>query len=307
MSDLVILALEVVALLLALFIVGFCIRKRRPLLGYFVGLVPLYIPWQLFMLQIPSAEYCRQNSLACEWTGISVFIITGFTVLMAIVYSALSVSMAAYHRRVGLKGALVHVSKRRTFALTTIAILTTTSLLGGGLGFSLVSLINSGVFVAWQNLGNPPEPSLTNRLAGEKTQKIRSYDLRQIQVETNQGRSFETDIEGCLKDRLPQQQNCWYYAQVTDLPPVGVMACPPSFWVRNPPEKVVQQVQARACNAVETIQTDYALLENGDVWTWHHQAQTDPAIRTVAIILGTVLGLVVGSVIVFRLSRVNRT
>jgi len=46
MSNFILIALIIVTpLLIALFIAGFSIRKNRSLIGFFVGLLPIYAPW----------------------------------------------------------------------------------------------------------------------------------------------------------------------------------------------------------------------------------------------------------------------
>jgi hypothetical protein len=302
MSNFMPIALLIVTpLLISVVIAGFFIRKKRLLIGYFVGLLPIYVPWQLFILSIPSREECAHSF--CEY-GPGAFIFTGFAILDVISYSALFVAIAAYFHRLGSQNKSVRGENGRcSFALLTIVVLIMISVLGGFFGSSLFDLRNKGVFVGWQNLGNPPEPGLTSRMEGEKNKKISSFDLWRVQVETNKGRIFETEYEFCLEERLLVHGNCWMYANETDRPSIGFMACGPTFLVRNPPGKVIDHAKGKYCDGGEIIQIEYAIVENGDVWVWRHQALRGPENRYFAIILGAILGLVIGSVLVFILSR----
>lgn len=37
------------------------IQRKRPVAGYFAGLIAIYVSWQVYILQFPSAEECRNG------------------------------------------------------------------------------------------------------------------------------------------------------------------------------------------------------------------------------------------------------
>jgi hypothetical protein len=313
MNNFTALASGIVALLFALFINRILINRRHPLLGYGIGLIPFYAAWQLFMLQLPSSEYCRQNPLTCEWTGMGALFFTGYIILLALVYSALSITMNAYYHHVAFQSVQVGGNKARiTSKLGIISLLLITTVLGGLLTFAMINLVMRGVFIGWYNLGNPLVSGRAVRLEGESSRRIYSYNLEEIYIETNKGRIFQADVDLCITGNSSQRQDCWFLSMPVELYKSEFMACEQKFWIRNPPCDITEQVQTRLCDDISINQTNYLLSTDGDVWMWHYGVSTNAMIISIAVIGGAILGLFIASILLrfvylrAQISRISR-
>ncbi len=283
------------ALLLSLLIDTVFIKKKRPWIGYIFGILPIFSFWLFIILQAPSKEYCQQYPGGCEGAGGGILMYSVLSLLTVIVYTILSVGIVILSHR-------VIPSIERFTPLVGIIALILTTLLGACCGYFIINIMNSGIFVRWQNLGSPSEPRMLGRSLDEKAVKIEAYDTVRVRVITNLSRRFNTQHEFCLNYLMPSK-NCWYEQQ-EDFFPAEYQSCKLQFRLSSPPGRVIDQAQVKYCNFTETSQTSYAILDNGTVWVWHHTARTNPSYAiTVAIIPGALTGLIIGVFMLFFITR----
>jgi len=306
MGEFFFLPYEFATLLIALIIARFLVLKKHPILGYFIGLLLFPIVWLLYQyLSARGADCGPSSGVACEWLAVASLLVTCDTVLALVIYSALSISMIAYYRRVNSQGGLAESpATRRSLALMTILWVALMTILGCLVGLAIFNIRTRGLFIGWQSLGRPLESDNIGNFPGEKIIRIRSYNLGQIQVETDHSRIFQAGIRQCLQYALPERQNCWRIGQPGELITGDFVPCEPQFWIRQPPRGVIERVQSGSCIYAQIIQTSYALLEDGSVWAWTYTA-VDPHDSAFPVIVGSLLGLVLGSITVLLRSLIK--
>lgn len=87
--------LIILGLLLLAFAIGqFFVRRRQPLLGFALGILPILGGWLYFSLQAEMALYtCRHDIRAmCEWTGIGILMLTLLAMIL-ILFCAVAVGV----------------------------------------------------------------------------------------------------------------------------------------------------------------------------------------------------------------------
>jgi hypothetical protein len=303
------LILGLVALIVALLINRILFKRIHSLLNYCIGLIPFLAAWLLYMLPLPSSVYCQQNPLACEWTGMGALFFTGYLVLLAVVYSALSITMHAYYHRTSLQDSQTGAEKRRIIARSAIILpLIAFPVLSGSMCFLVIELVLHGVFVGWHSLGNPLNSWQAGRLAGEFSERIYSYTLEEIYVETNTGRIFQADLDFCLEKKPSVRQDCWNLSPVKAPFKSESMACKQELWIRNPPGESIERAQIRQCDDISINQTNYALLADGNVLAWHYYVSIASHVKAIVIIAAVILGLLAASLLIrFQLLRVKKS
>ena len=309
MSNSTALILGMVALFVALLINRILFKRIHSVLNYCIGLIPFFAAWQVFMLTLPGSVFCRQNPLACEWTGMGALFFTGYLVLLVMVYSALSITMHAYFRRTSLQGRQTGAEKRRIIAKSVIILpLIAFPVLSGSISFLVIELVLHGVFVGWHSLGNPINSWQAERLAGEFSERIYSYNPEEIYVETNTGRIFQADLDFCLGKNPSERQDCWNLSPAKAPSKSESMACKQEFWIRNPPGELIERAQIRQCDDISINQTNYALLADGNVLAWHYYVSMASHVKAILVIAAAILGLLAASLLIrFQLVRVKKS
>ena len=288
-------------LLASLFTNWFFIQRKHPVAGYFAGLITIYVPWQVYILQFPSAEECQSGLLNCEWVGVGIIYASGIAIIVAIIFSVLSIGMTSYHKRVSsLDVTPQNSSIKKTDILASIFLILVISMVSGFWAEKgIVNLAQKGVFVRWQSLGKPEDETFPPPEKGEEIIALHSFSRNQIRVETNKNRAYATSLEGCLDGRK-SGYNCWYSDISNDFPENEFNSCAPAFWITNPPDTVVYQTQTGRCGGHQLEQTNFVLLDDGSIWVWHHEVNTDSfMIELIGGIPGSIIGLIIGTIVVF--------
>lgn len=224
---------------------------------------------------------------------------TGYLVLLAIIYSALSITMHAYYRRTSIQGSQTGAEKHTIIGRSAIILpLIAFPVLSGFISFLVIELVLHGVFVGWHSLGDPLNSWQARRLAGEFSEQIYSYSLEEIYVETNAGRIFQADLDFCLEKNPSERQDCWFLSPAKAPFKSESMACKQEFWIRNPPGESIGRAQIRQCDDISTYQTNYALLADGNVMAWHYYVSMASHVKAILVTAAAILGLLVASLLI---------
>ena len=258
--------------ILSLIIFIFFINRNRTETGRYVGLIPIIANGLWYI--VPPLTCHSDYPLACEWSGIWVFFICVITICLLITYSLFVRGIKNNHSAAYLRYKTGEFSVWQSFSISfkTIAILLLFAMVSGGVVKIGYDLFNIGVFTTWRYLGKPPD---LGKRPGEKAINILSYNLRSVQIETNQGRTFKTDLEICsfLHRRT---SNCWYLGTIKP----GILSPKDEDCKVNVPEPyffghVIERVEASSCSAPSEVRSIFVLLSDGRVFVWHHKAHLD--------------------------------
>lgn len=294
-------AIAIGILIVSLSINWHLIQRKRPVVGYFAGLIAIYVSWQVYILQFPSVEECRNSLLNCEWVGIGIIYASGLAIIVAIIFSALSIGMVSYHKKVSLLDlTLANSSIKKTNIQASIFLtLVIATFSGFWVKKGIVTLAQKGVFVRWQSLGKPEHETFPPQEMGEEIIALHSFSTDEIRVETNKNQAYATSVKGCL-DRRESGHNCWYSDISNDFPENELNSCELAFWITTPPDTVIYQTQTGRCGGSQLEQSNFVLLDDGSIWVWHHEVNTDSLMTEfIGGISGSIIGLIIGSVVVF--------
>ncbi len=152
-------------------------------------------------------------------------------------------------------------------------------IIGAIISPSIVQQMRDGVFTSWQSLGSPPE-HITRLLGYEFGDRGRIL----VRVETNSGTLYQC----CSQENVD-----WHKVTPSDL--VYMDACfdlPPQ--ANAPPPIVISCVEVFAFEGA-TDRTQFVLLDDGSIWTWHHYVNFIPEIGIICTssFVGGLLGIVV--------------
>jgi hypothetical protein len=116
------------------------------------------------------------------------------------------------------------------------------------------SIRDSGKFVQWRLLGS----------SSEKVTKILGFCDYAICVQTDNQKIYSA--HGCDGS----SSSCWEQVEqpVIEEPHFG--SCWFKFTEKTPPKRIIQVIKTNDCGSGGAIQTDYALLADGNVWVWEH-------------------------------------
>lgn len=276
--------------------------KRSAILSYCIGLLPIVAYGLLLLMPLFG---CRNDdyALACEWTGVGIVIYSGLTLAMIAVYTLIAIGIAVAHpTRTTPEAGQVISGYSKSRSVGTVLLLLMMGI-GGAWTAKLLyyDLGGTGIFVTWRNLGTPP-PSYFRPLPGEKAVKIESYNLRSILIRTNEDRTFDTELQPCPSlGAILTSGNCWTYGGSYHIEeaPKADPECRIDFWIWNPPGQVVERVEASSCFGEHMIQTDYVLLVDGSVWSWHHEKDMDASLSLPPVLVGGALaGMLLGIVLI---------
>jgi len=127
--------------------------------------------------------------------------------------------------------------------------------IGAGIGFLVGKAWNSGDLTGWRRL--PAPPMMPVQIVGGSTTAIF--------IATADGQVFYcSPMDG---------DECWvkYDEPVfTDASNEYCEQWPLYYSVRAAPGEVIDYLQTQWCHFEAGEETDYALLEDGSVWVWHH-------------------------------------
>ena len=150
-------------------------------------------------------------------------------------------------------------------------------------------LDNMGKFEPWNPLGKPPK----------KAVKIFFHKDNSPFVETADG-----TIYLCSHSLLHNGEDCWIE---TDYSKIETKASNPCYQVKpfnvsKPPGKVIDMVEFESCEptgfSANFKQHNFALLEDGSVWTWEYSRRTLGIFRVFSYaVVGIFLGGIPGTVI----------
>ena len=151
--------------------------------------------------------------------------------------------------------------------------------------FSYGSIHDSGRFAQWHVLGSPPE----------RVTKILGFCDYAICVQTDSLKIYSA--HGCDGS----SSSCWEQVEqpVIEEPHLG--SCWFKFTEKSPPKRIIQVIKTNNCGSGGAIQTDYALLEDGNVWVWTHtvtdlQALPWFALAVPVAIISLIIGVVVAEI-----------
>jgi hypothetical protein len=118
------------------------------------------------------------------------------------------------------------------------------------------SIHDSGRFVPWHSLGSPQE----------KVSRILGFCDGVICVQTDNQKTYKPGVHGCDGS----SPSCWEQVEqpIIEKPYFG--SCWFNFTEKTPPQRVIQVIKTNQCGSGGAIQTDYALLADGNVWVWTH-------------------------------------
>jgi hypothetical protein len=122
--------------------------------------------------------------------------------------------------------------------------------------FTYGSLSDNGSFVQWRSLGSPPE----------NIAKIVGICDNTVCVQTNNNKIYGVSAYGC--DVL--SQSCWKELEQPIIEEDHFGSCWFRFAEKNPPKRVIQIMKTNNCGSGGAIQTNYALLADGNIWIWEH-------------------------------------
>ena len=118
------------------------------------------------------------------------------------------------------------------------------------------SLSDNGSFVQWRSLGTPPE-SIT---------KILGICDNALCVQTNDHKTYSVSTYGC-EERF---QSCWKQLDQPTIQEPHFGSCWFRFAEQDPPQSIIQIIRTNNCGSGGAIQTNYALLADGNIWVWEH-------------------------------------
>lgn len=268
------------------------VKRRRPWLGWLVGLLPILFFGIGYI--IPPLTCKSDNPVGCEWAGIGAFFIGGLTILMLAVYSLLAAGITRAHRPLLQKypeGVPYRSSLMRSLGAVTL--LSGMAIIGVLVGWGLFKLVETGVLIPWRNQGTPPD---LDPRPGERAVAFKGYDLGTVQITTSEGRVFETHLDYC-NSKQRKSQNCWYYGSrelSSSLAPQAEPSCRINFWVPNPPESVTERVETSNCMFGYMKQTVYVLRSDGSVWAWHHETRRGDFLVALWVAGGALAGMIIG-------------
>jgi hypothetical protein len=170
------------------------------------------------------------------------------------------------------------VKKIAKIVLTIIAFTVLGFVVGLVVQSPIVETISDGAFTRWRDLGSPPE-RITDLLG------IGQYSAEDVvYVETETGNVFRC---------CPQEIGEWEKTEPTQY--MYGQTCgslPPKT---SPPPRLVKACVEVAAFEWATDRKQFALLDDGTVWTWHQHVGLDTLLNIVCVssLIGGVLGLLV--------------
>ena len=148
----------------------------------------------------------------------------------------------------------------------------------------ILNIISDGVFTRWRPLGSPPE-KITNLLG------VGLYSgQRVVYGETDNNQVFR-----CCPQAIGEWEEAEATAYIYDQ---ECMSLPPKS--SPPPGEVKDCVEIAALEWV-TDRKQYALLEDGTVWTWHHHISLGTLLSIICI--STIIGGIIGILFVWQSER----
>ena len=179
------------------------------------------------------------------------------------------------------------VKKIVKVVLTVVAFTIGGFLVGLFIQSPIVETISDGTFTRWRTLGSPPEK--ITRLLG-----IGQYGAQNViyaETETDQVfRCCPQAIGEWEETKAPE----YLYGQICGSLPLK----------SSPPPQAVKGCFEEAAFEWVTDRYQYALLEDGTVWLWHHYVGLDTIIKIVLI--SSLIGGVIGLLFVWQNERKKR-
>lgn len=146
----------------------------------------------------------------------------------------------------------------------------------------------------WQSLGMPENKPIQLLGLCEKS----------ICVETQDGRRYRYNSNTCSSTVT---KACWSEIASTEIELIIPQIYNPCLYeirIPSPPLEMIQILGAKICGSGGDWYGYYALLEDGSVWKWEHSiSDLAPLAALELIIQGSVIGLVVGILILMVLAR----
>lgn len=269
---------------LALLIRWFFLHQKHSWIGVLVGLLAIFAFWAITLyVIIPPPERC-EIPLACEWLGIGIFMFTFYTLVMVAIYIICAFALGILYR-VTLSRSRVASSAR--VLVTVFIILSLSTVMGLGLAITVIDVAQSGLFIPWQKVSNPP------LIPQERLRRIVGATFWLVQVETSMGNVYESRIDewfygrGMNWNKRPTLEGTpWTQLQQCE---IGFLQ-PPLFG------KVIDQASARNCDVESQLaQTNYAIMDDNTLWVWHRNV--DPRLfpnYAYAALFGPPLGFLIG-------------
>ena len=176
--------------------------------------------------------------------------------------------------------------------LLTILLALALPILGVALGFQFSVAWNTGSLARWERLPEPPA----------RVEKFVGGSTSQVFIQAADGQIYACTLAG---------GECWAPADAPpDYPSIDA-ACaeyPIRYDLSAPPGKVMDVLETQWCHFEAGEQTNYALLEDGSLWRWHHRDANflNLARAGVSALGGCVAGLLFGAIILFSFWLFNR-
>jgi hypothetical protein len=184
-------------------------------------------------------------------------------------------------------------SRRPNWLLLGLALLGLLCL-GWAAGFAVGQPAARGAFSRWQRMPAPPSPAV-EIVAGSLGLSNGSWT---ITIRAADGQTYTCPPYS--------SGNCWQPgAAAPEAAPAAPCDPPAHFSVPSPPGRVLDTLQAQACNAEAAYQVNFAVLEDGSVWRWQHFTSGLAAITTWLLfaLAGGAFGLLLWAVIALAARR----
>jgi hypothetical protein len=290
----------------ALTINWIAVHRSTSLMALLWGLLPFVFLWIGTYLSLKALK-CPPPT-TCEYVGLGhvviLFILTG----AAMVYLPLAYFMRLVLRRLIWKGPSPAHDTRSEVKSGLILI---AGAFGGFIVASLITvLIYSGLFVAWQAIEMPIDPTPRAGVPPEvaKLPTGTSEHAKTILLAFQNEVFILTDQDRVLSGKLTRQGNeiskkdmTW---QIETGPPITQFrsyqrGCALQFLVLPPPGRVVDRVQSRQCDSSDLYQAEYAILADGSLWAWRSHVPLYSFLIP-AVLLGPAVGFSLALALAFR-------
>lgn len=173
--------------------------------------------------------------------------------------------------------------------VVSLLIVAIASIAGYLAGLALTGQITSGAFEQWQSLGTPPQ----------KASKILKADTLHVYIATAQNEVYDCQVSS--------KNDCWVASPIANdnLQTLNsYCASSPSYQTATSPGKVIDSLETKSCFIEGATQRNYAILEDGSVWTWTHGGGTgNIGVGFICTGLGSLVGFVVGIVLAVAVSK----
>ncbi len=144
--------------------------------------------------------------------------------------------------------------KKLNSLIVFVLITTLASPIGTGAGFMVGRAWNSGAFVRWRRLPDPPMRPVQIVGGSTTTVFIATTDGQGYYCSLSDGKCWVKYDEPVSTS--PNNEDCERY--------------PVHYSVSAPPGKVIDSLQTQWCHFEAGAEVDYAILEDGSIWMWNH-------------------------------------